>query len=98
MISESLLIKGAGTLAGTILALVFQPPRSTAGFFRRCTFSLISGFLFSPIVIDYLKWTDTTEHEVAAASIAAFISWFIAGVVVSSARKLAGEKPAPEGD
>ena len=98
MITESLLIKGAGTLAGTILALIFIPPRSMAGLFRRAIFSLISGPVFGPIALDYLKWTDTMEHQIAAMASAAFISWWLAGAIVAAGRKWAPEKPAPEGD
>ncbi len=92
MIPESVLIKAAGALSGTILALVFIPPRTLAGFFRRSTASLICGPIFSPVVHSYLVWPNAWEHWLAAAALTSFVSWWLLGVIISLAKKWLGEK------
>lgn len=92
MLTESAIIKLAGALAGTVLALVFLPPRTLWGFFRRTVASLICGPIFAPIVQAYLAWPNEWEHILASAALAAFISWFVLGIIVSSAKRIIGNK------
>lgn len=92
MIPESLAIKLAGAVAGTVLALVFVPPKTLAGFFRRTTASLICGPIFAPVVHAYLIWPDAWEHWLAATALTSFLSWTGMGLVVAGARKLLGDK------
>lgn len=93
---EAAIIKAAGAVAGTILALVFIPPRTLWGFFRRATASLICGPIFAPIVKSYLAWPAEWEYILASAALAAFISWFVLGVIVSAAKRIIGNKLADD--
>jgi hypothetical protein len=96
MITEGMLIKLAGAIAGTVLALVFIPPRTLAGFFRRTTASLICGPIFAPVLHGYLVWPNAWEHWLAAAALTSFLSWWLLGVIVSAAKKWLGEKALPD--
>lgn len=96
MITEGVIIKLAGAVAGTILALVFIPPHTLAGFFRRSTASLICGPIFSPVLHSYLLWPNAWEHWLAAAALTSFLSWWLLGVVVSVAKRWLGEKALPD--
>jgi hypothetical protein len=87
MITESLLIKIIGALAGAVLALVFIPPKTFTGFTRRMTASLIVGPIFSPVVHSYMLWPDKWEHHLAAAALTAFLSWWMLGVIINAVRK-----------
>ena len=98
MIATSLLVKGLGTLAGTVLALIFTPPKTLAGFVRRASVSLISGPVFAPLVHHQLGMENTDEYWLAAAALAAFISWWAAGIATAVFRKWLTDKAAPEGD
>lgn len=75
-------IKVAGALSGTIMALVFQPPKTKPEFFTRSVFSMLSGLLFSEPARDMLKWSDTWEHRFAAVALVALSSWWVWGAAV----------------
>lgn len=96
MITEGVIIKLAGAVAGTVLALVFLPPKTLAGFFRRSTASLICGPIFAPVVHSYLLWPSAWEHWLASAALTSFISWWCMGLVVAGAKKWLGEKALPD--
>lgn len=91
MIGEGLAAKIIGILAGSFLALVFIPPRSVSGFFRRATAALVFGWVFGPVVHRYTGWDGELENVAAAGAIAAFCSWWLLGVGKRLAEKL-GEK------
>lgn len=77
------LVKGAGSLGGTILALIFQPPKTTPEFYARAAFSLISGYLFGGSVREYLlKWPETTGSNLAVFGIVALASWWLWAMAV----------------
>lgn len=92
MITESILIKILGAVAGAIMALVFIPPKTFNGLVRRTTASLIAGPIFSPVVHSYMTWQNTLEYWLAAAALTAFVSWWVLGVVVNAAKKIIGMK------
>lgn len=96
MIPESVMIKFAGAFSGTILALVFIPPRTIAGLIRRSVASLICGPIFSPVAHSYLAWPNAWEHWLAAAALTSFTSWWLLGVIVTVARKWLTDKTASE--
>lgn len=98
MIPEITLAKLLGGLAGAILALVFLPPKTLAGFFRRSIASLITGPVFAPITHAQFGWADTWEMWLAAAALTAFISWYALGVIVGAAKKWITDKAAGETD
>lgn len=80
-----------GVFAGSFLGLVFSPPRSVAGFVRRSLASLVFGWIFGPIVMDYLEWQSSEERIAAAFAIAAFGAWGVMGSLKRISEKL-GEK------
>lgn len=92
MITESLILKFIGAFAGTVLALVFIPPRSISGFIRRAVASLMCGPIFAPVAHTYLNWPGAWEHWLASAALVSFISWWTMGLVIAAARKLLGDK------
>ena len=92
MIPESVILKVSGALSGTVLALVFIPPRTIAGLIRRTVASLICGPIFSPITHGYLRWPDEWQHWLAAAALTSFVSWWLLGVIVTGAKKILGDK------
>jgi hypothetical protein len=98
MVTESLIIKFLGSFAGAILALVFIPPKTLSGFFRRSAASLITGPIFCPVTHAQMGWADTWEYWLASAALTAFISWWLLGIVVTVAKKWIGEKAAGEVD
>lgn len=98
MITEVTIAKLLGGFAGAILALIFIPPKTLAGFFRRSLASLIAGPIFSPVTHAQMGWADTSEMWVAAAALTSFISWWMLGVVVSAAKKFIESKAAGETD
>lgn len=78
----ALLAKAGGSIAGTILALVFLPPKSLAEFVTRSVFSLLSGFIFADVVREYFKWIESWQMLLAAGAVTAMLSWFIMGSIV----------------
>lgn len=96
MLPERVVAKLAGSLAGTILALVFIVPKTVSGFIRRIVDSLICGYVFGPSVHAYLAWPLATEHVMASTALASFLGWWGMGAVMHVARKLLGEKTPTE--
>lgn len=88
--TEGIIVRLLGVLAGSFLALAFLPPRSISGFVRRGLSALVFGFVFAPIVHDYLQWPATDERVLASGAVSAFISWWIMGLakrVIESYRR-----------
>ena len=81
-IAVGLLIKLAGAFAGSVMALVFIPPRTRREFWRRGSGSLIMGVVFAPAAIEWLKLSPTAEGMVAGGCAAAFSGWWIMGLVI----------------
>lgn len=81
-IVTGILIKLAGAFAGSILALVFIPPRSRREFWRRGSGSVIMGVVFAPAAIEWLKFSPNAEGMVAGGCAAAFCAWWIMGLVI----------------
>lgn len=75
-------LKFIGSASGSVLALVFLPPKSLAEFVSRTVFSLISGVVFADPAREYIGWADTWQMQIAAATAVALLSWFVMGAVV----------------
>lgn len=88
MISESLAAKLAGTFSGTILALVFIPPRSRAGFIRRGLGAIVFGWAFGHLPTYYLHWSKEPDYILSSYAGTAFASWWLMGAI-----KRAAESP-----
>lgn len=94
-ILSAMLLKAIGSLAGAIVALVFVPPRTIRGFFRRTTAALICGVAFAPIIRAKAGFAEDGEGLFAAACLAAFVSWWVAGALKRAAEAWQA-KPAKE--
>lgn len=75
-------LKLLGALAGAVLALVFQPPKTRTEFIRRASLSIICGIIFGDVARDYLKWLDTWQMNLASSAGTSLLSWFIIGAVI----------------
>ncbi len=75
-----LVAKTIGSVCGTVLALIFSPPKSRREFKRRASFSVIAGVIMSPAVRIFIDLPLDTETLIATAAGTAFISWSAAGV------------------
>lgn len=93
---SAMLIKSAGSLAGAVVALVFVPPRTIRGFFRRSTAALICGAAFAPYVQDKAGFSTDGEGLFAAACLAAFVSWWVAGAIKRAAEAWQSPRQAKE--
>lgn len=72
----------AGAFFGSLLALIYQPPKTQSEFWTRSVFSLISGGLFGAPLREFLKWADRIEMHAAAAALAAALSWWLMAAMV----------------
>jgi len=77
-----LLLKVIGAAAGAVLALVFVPPRTLQGFFRRGAAALISGPIFAPFVQAWAGFSNDADGLISAACLTAFGSWWLMGTAV----------------
>lgn len=77
-----LFLKFIGASAGAVLALVFVPPRTLQGFFRRGAAALISGPIFAPYVQTWAGFSNDTDGLISAACLTAFGSWWLMGSAV----------------
>lgn len=81
----AVLLKAASAFGGTILSLVFQPPKTIRDWVTRTTFSFGSGFMFGdPVREQWLHWPETTQYVVAAAALTAMVSWSAWGAIVKT--------------
>lgn len=71
--------KMIGILAGAFLSLVFVPPKTIKGFFRRVSAAIVFGWIFGHIFLAIiLRWTEmerSTDDVIAAWAISSFSSW-----------------------
>lgn len=74
--------KAAGAFFGTLLALIYQPPKNWPEFWTRSAFSLLSGALFGAPMREFLKWPERLEMHVAAAALVAALSWWAMAALV----------------
>lgn len=75
-------IKMGGSVIGAALALIYLQPKTVAEFTTRSAFSVIAGYLFSDPLRDWMKWPAIINYELASATLAAMLSWFVMGAVV----------------
>lgn len=79
------LAKIIGVAAGTFLSIVFIPPKTINGFFRRLLSAIVFGWIFGPEMLQLLQkqagWSATIDDITAAWAIAAFMSWYAMGLI-----------------
>ncbi len=84
-------IKGLGAVSGSVLALIFQPPKTTNDFKVRAAFSVVSGMIFAdPIRQQYLHWPETWQMWLASTALVSLASWWVMGAAI---RVLGAWKP-----
>lgn len=95
----SLILKLLGSVAGTVLALIFALPKNWRDFQRRGMFSLLAGVVLTPFALTVLRrFIDIPadpETLVAVAAMTAFASWSAAGTFQRIIK--AGPWKPPEG-
>lgn len=89
-----MIAKIIGVLSGAFLALVFIPPRTVSGFFRRASAAVVAGLTLGTPARLYLGWDADVESIIAAFCIAAFCSWWAMGSIKRISEKLGGHKEA----
>lgn len=81
-------VKALGALGGTIVALVFQPPKSVNEFYGRSAVSIVSGLLFGDALREnWLKWPDTFGSNLAAFGVVSLTSWWVLAMAVRISKK-----------
>ena len=81
MMEDGLIPKLLGVFSGAFLALVFDPPRTRSGFARRLAASIVFGYIFGPMVLDFMDWQVQYDNVVAAFCTASFVSWSAMGLI-----------------
>jgi hypothetical protein len=85
---SGIIAKMLGVLAGTALALVFNPPNSMRGFFKRSFVAIVFGLVFGPVFIWKFEMPMTGEYIVVAFAAAAFLSWSTLSVAAAAVEKI----------
>lgn len=94
MLDESttqMLIRVAGSVSGSIFALVYEPPRSRLGLYRRLVISLPSGVIFADGVREALHMSETWMNLCAGATIASGMAWVALGAGIRFVKAWKGE-------
>lgn len=85
------MIKGLGSISGSVLALIFQPPKNNNDFVVRAAFSVVSGMIFAdPIRLQYLHWPESWQMWLASGALVSLASWWVMGAAI---RVLGAWKP-----
>lgn len=84
-----------GAAIGSIVALIYVPPRTKREFFQRLIVSVLTGGTVAPGVAAYMAWPALPEYYTASAAIASCLSWWVVGMVVRRVREN-GEKKMDE--
>lgn len=93
MIAEGTAAKIIGILAGSILALVFLPPKTIKGFMQRLASAIIFGAVAgAPLRIHYLGWDEDFDSIIGAFALASFCSWWAMGTIKGVSEKIFPKK------
>lgn len=72
-----MMIRFAGALSGSIMALAGEPPESRKDLYRRVAVSIPAGVIFGDYVRETAHMADTLLNMCGGAAIASAASWFI---------------------
>lgn len=78
-VAIAIIAKAAGAIVGSIVALIFQPPKTWRGFWQRIAVSLPVGFIFSWVPPLMVPFPEGAEGLIASASLMSFCAWWIIG-------------------
>ncbi len=81
-ILTGMILKLSGSLAGTVLSLLFMPPHSRTEAARRASASIIVGIIFAVNAREYLGLVDEEWSLVSASCLCALSAWWAMGAVV----------------
>lgn len=100
MIDDAGIAKAMGAVSGTVIALLFAPPRTLAGFFRRTVVALVCAWIFAEAMneslVHYFEfWKLDLYHLSVAAAVIAIFAWPAVG---SGTRIVQGFKKTQQGD
>lgn len=76
-------MKTISATGGGILALIFKPPHTLKQGWQRLAFSVGCGVAFGDTIrTEYLHWSDNNPNVYASFVAVAFVSWFVAPLVL----------------
>lgn len=95
-ILTGMILKLSGSFAGTILSLIFMPPRNRREAARRASASFIIGIIFAVNAREYLGLVDEEWSLVSASCLCALSAWWAMGAVVRGVSLVAEVKKRME--
>lgn len=85
-------MSGLGGLAGGVSFMAFYKPCNVWDAAIRSGLSVLTAIVFSPIVLDWINWTPTSDNMMAASVIVGFSAWSILSFTAHSLIGLQDEK------
>lgn len=74
-------LKSTGAFVGSIIAILFIPPKTRSEFVRRVAVALGTGVIFAVPAREWLGLTPDYEGLVAGACFAAIVGWWMLGML-----------------
>lgn len=81
-----ILLKVIGAFAGTIVNILFMPPKTKKEGIRRLIVSLIMGAVASDTLKEKLSLSDTWQSDVFAVFLASALGWWAVGTAIRVVR------------
>jgi hypothetical protein len=85
-IVSGILLKVFGAFAGTIVNILFMPPKTKKEFIRRLVVSLIMGAVASDTLKEKLALSNTWQSDVFAVFLASALGWWCMGTAIRIVR------------
>jgi uncharacterized membrane protein len=85
---EDLGARVVGALWGSLVALLFYPPKTKTEAIRRFVAPTVIGAIAAPVLLYYIGWPRELDYFIASSGAIAFISWFLLPIVVAGSKKL----------
>lgn len=74
-LTNALIYRLVGAIAGAALAHIIMPPRTRRGFVERSASAIIFGFMFAGTIHYKLDFADNADGLICASGLSAFLSW-----------------------
>ncbi len=86
------LMTGLGGLIGGVSFMAFYRPCNVWDAAIRSGLSVMTAIVFSPVLLDWMKWTPTTDNMLAASVVVGFGAWSILSFTAHTLIGLQDEK------
>lgn len=86
------LMTGLGGLIGGVSFMAFYRPCNVWDAAIRSGLSVMTAIVFSPVLLDWIKWTPTTDNMMAASVVVGFGAWSILSFTAHTLIGLQDEK------